>query len=189
MTFLGKTKKRIDKDVLEVSGASILSITISSIAGFLLTFMTDKLTLLPGFLIILPGFLEMHGNLLGALAGRIGAGLNNNKISTHLKTSPFIIHNFLATLILGIITSLFLGTLAAIVVKLLFGITDYNIIIVSLIALLVSILIELPISIILTYWSYNHGYDPDDVMGPYVTTIGDILGILALIITFKVLIL
>ena len=186
MYILGKTKKRIDKDVIEILTAELISITIGLIGGYFLANATNSLALLPGFLIMIPGFLEMQGNILGGLAGRIGTALQLKHISTYLHTNSFLTQNLKASIILGIVNSLVLGILAFLISWLIFKAYNPAIILIALFALIISFIIELPLIIIATYWFYNHHYDPDDVMGPYATSIADIISILSLLFAFWV---
>ncbi|MDO8556013.1 MAG: magnesium transporter [Nanoarchaeota archaeon] len=187
MRILGKTKKRIDRDVIEILTAELISITIGLIGGYLLARSTNQLALLPGFLIMIPGFLEMQGNILGSLAGRIGTALELKTISKYLHWNTFIKDNLFASLIIGCITALTLGVIAFLTTWLFFGQYSPSIILLTLIALIISLAIELPLTIIMTYWFYNHGYEPDDIMGPYVTTWADIISIAALLLAFWVI--
>jgi mgtE-like transporter len=36
-------------------------------------------------------------------------------------------------------------------------------------------------------WLYRRGIDPDNVIGPYITTVGDTIGLLTIIASAKVL--
>ena len=186
MKIAGKTKKRIDKDFVEIIGAQLIATTFGLIGGIFLTSAADKLYLIPGLLVLIPGFLEMHGNILGSLAARLGTALHTRKISPELKNSPFIKENVFATVSLGIIVGLFLGLLAFLITKMVFGVVDVKIIFVAVFALILSLVIELPLTLISTFWFFRKGYDPDDVMGPYVTTSGDVISILSLLVALWV---
>ncbi|MEK6812831.1 MAG: magnesium transporter, partial [Nanoarchaeota archaeon] len=141
---------------------------------------------IPSLLILLPGYLEMHGNLLGSLAGRLSTALQLHKIPRRFSWNTFVHDNILATFVLGVIVAFVLGLLAYFLTWFIMGEATPAIIAIALIALIVSLLIEIPLTVAATYFSYHHGYDPDDVMGPYVTTLGDFIGILALLLTFWV---
>jgi len=185
--FLGKTKKRINKDIIEILTSHIVAITLGMIGGIILLSAQKKFDIIPSLLILLPGYLETHGNLLGTLAGRISTGLQTKHISTTNEHTTYIKENIYATFTLGIITSLVLGLLAAGAHWLFFNHLDINIIFISVIALAISLIIEIPLTIMATYWFYHHHYNPDDIMGPYVTTLGDIIGILSLVISIGIL--
>jgi len=188
MKILGKHKRLWDKDFWEILTAEFLSVTGGIIGGILLSVLTNKLEMIPALLILLPGFLEMRGNIGGSLAARLSADLHLKKISAKLKETSILKDNVLASSILAIFIALILGLLAYLSVYLIFGINNTNIIFIALIASVLSLILEMPLTIVATFWLFKHGYDPDDIMGPYVTTIGDVFSILALIITVMVII-
>ena len=177
MKILGK--KRVDKDFLEISVSQFISITCGVIAGIGLLSFIDKLVLIPGLLIMLPGFLEMHGNISGSLAARISVLLHTNKIKPK-HPNHLIKENVNASIFLFIITSIILGLLAFVITYLLFGVIEYNLLYIILFATLITVIIEIPITVLTTLWLFRHDYEPDDIMGPYITTIGDIISIISL---------
>lgn len=188
MRILGKHKKIGDRDFREILTAEFISVTGGIFGGLLLSFLISNLEAIPALLILLPGFLEMRGNIAGTLSARLGTDLHLKKISKTLKESSILKENLLATLFLAIFVSLIIGVFAYLVTYYLFGINKINIIFISLIASIFALVLEIPLTVITTFFLFKHGYDPDDIMGPYVTTIGDVFSILALIVTINVLI-
>ena len=53
-------------DFREIVSAEFISITGGLMAGLILSFMLDKIYLVPGLFILIPGFLEMRGSLSGS---------------------------------------------------------------------------------------------------------------------------
>ncbi len=188
MRILGRHKKVIDKDFLEIVSAEFISVTGGVLAGVLLTLLTGKIELIPALLILLPGFLEMRGNISGSLAARLGASLHLKKIRTNLKSNKLLNENVIASIILAIIVSIALGIIAYLITYFIFDINNTNIIFIALIASILSTIIEIPLTVITTFWLFKHKYDPDDIMGPYVTTIGDVVSVISLIIAAALLI-
>ncbi len=187
MRVIGKTKKRIDRDIVEELSADLVALTLGLIGGFFLVEITGNISLIPGLLILLPGYLEMHGNLLGSLAGRISVALHTKKIPRKFKWTRMMHDNIAATFILGVIVALVLGIIAYLLTLLVFGWARPAVIIIALAALAASLVVEIPLTVIATYVSFQKGYDPDDIMGPYVTTLGDFIGIFALLLAFWVI--
>lgn len=189
MRIIGKSKKRfLDKDMSEILGAEFVSMTGGILGGLILTNLIDKIYLIPGLLILIPGFLETHGNILGSLSARISAALHLKKIKAKDEHSAFIRANTYASIIEAIALGLILGLVAYLITYFLFNISNTNLIFISLLAIIISIIIEIPITTATSFWLFKHGYDPDDIMGPYVTTLGDIISIVCLLIAVSVLI-
>ncbi|MEW6062820.1 MAG: magnesium transporter [Nanoarchaeota archaeon] len=188
MKILGKSKKRvIDKDIKEIFSAEILSRTVSILAGIFLVSIMGKLYFIPALLILLPGFLELKGNIVGSLSARLGTALHTKQIKPKIKYTNFIKQNILADLSLTVIISLILGVIAYLITYLIFDIANPEIILISLIAALLAMIILTPLTIFSSLWLFRHGYDPDDIMGPYVTSTGDVISTLALLVAVVIL--
>lgn len=177
---------RLRRDFKEMLSAEILAMTGGLFAGFVLAFATKKLELIPGLFILIPGFLEMRGNISGTLSGRLSSGLFVGAIKPRLRRGRILNGNIVASVFLGIAVSLILGVLAYAMSSYVFGIADPRIIALALIAGVLANLIEIPLTVAATFWLFRHGHDPNNVMGPYVTTTGDIVSIISLFIAVLV---
>jgi mgtE-like transporter len=176
-----KVPKRTYREFGEIFVSEMISVTGGIFAGTMLALAVDKLALIPGILILMPGFLEMRGNIAGSLAARLSTSLHlkllNGKKGSRIKTS-----NVWAAFLLGILVSAFLGFVAYVGTLLFFKINYPKIMIVALAAGIVSNLIMIPITTKTTIWLYRHGHDPDNIMGPYITTLGDIVSVASLLL-------
>lgn len=177
----------LHKDFREIMSTELISITGGIVAGLILTFATNKIEMVPGLLILLPGFLEMRGNISGSLASRLSAGLHVGALRPRYEKNRILHGNIVATFVLAIMISFFLGLMAFYVSLELFGISNVNIVYVAVIAGLLANFIEIPLTILTTFWLFRRGYDPNNIMGPYVTTTGDIISIVALLIALAVI--
>ena len=174
------------KDFLEILSSQLVALTGGIMAGTLLAIFTNKLFLLPGFFILLPGFLELKGAIAGSMAARLGTELHTRKIKVSGK-SKLISENEEASFILILFISLILGAFTYLLTYYLFGHNNPKIILIPLIASIISSILLFPLTVKLTLWLYKNHKDPDNVMGPYVTSIGDIESIIALLITIAIL--
>ena len=181
-----KARAHIGKEFREIFTAEILSVTGGLLAGTILAIKIDEILLIPGLLILLPGFLEMRGNISGALAARIGTALDLKQISSKGDSSDFVRQNILATFIEAIIVSLSLAAVAYAVTYFIFGTATLKIFLIAIIAALLANVIEGILTTKATFWLYRRGHDPNNVMGPYVTTTGDIVSILSLLFAISV---
>lgn len=177
----------LNKDFKEIAGTELVSMTGGVAAGFLLTFALDKLYLVPSLLILLPGFLEMRGNISGTLSARLTAGLYVGAMKNTSKRRRIIQGNLVASAVLVVILSLFLGVISYLISFAFFGINNTNIILIALAAGLLSNLMEIPITVLTTLWLFKKGHDPSNIMGPYITTVGDIVSIISLLIAIMVI--
>jgi len=175
------------KDFREIFSAEILSITGGLFAGTLLAFAIGKIELVPGIFILLPGFLEMRGNISGSLSARLSSGLHLGIVKPKIEKNKIVRGNVIASVLLVIIVSAVLGTVAYFANLYFFGVNNISIIFIALFAGIFSNIIEIPITIFTTFWLFRHGHDPNNIMGPYVTTIGDIVSILSLLIAIVII--
>jgi len=185
---LGRKAKRIvDKDFLEILTTELFSVTIGLIAGFILVGITDKLELIPALLVFIPGFHELHGSIISSLAARLSTDLHLRKISKKIRMSKILTENILASVILALSISFLLGVFAYFLTFWIFKEISLNIILISVIASVATLIISIPLTLAILFWSFNKGHDPDDIMGPYVTTLVDIIGMIVILIIITII--
>jgi mgtE-like transporter len=128
----------------------------------------------------------MRGNISGSLSARLSAGLHVHAFNSKYNKKKIVQGNIIGSIILVVIVSLFLGVVAYYLSYQFFYVTSPNIILIAVLAGLLSNLIEIPLAIAATFWLFKHGHDPNNIMGPYVTTTGDIISIVSLIAALMV---
>jgi mgtE-like transporter len=175
-----------DKDTKEIAIAQIVTVTLGVIGGGLLAFYTDQILLVPGLFILLPAFLGMRGNVIGTLASRLSSALHIGTIDLKRKKTSAIGTNIIALFILGLITSLLLGLMSYLISRFLFQVSNPKIILVAILAAIIANIILIPLTVILTLWLFSHGHDPDNIMGPYTSVMGDFVSIVALLLSIAV---
>ena len=157
------------------------------ISGTILAVYTDNILLIPGMLILLPGFLEMRGNISGSLAARLTSGLFLGIVNPKKIKSKIVKGIVIASFLLVLLISFILGLIAFLFNYFAFSIYTPNLILIALIAGVIANIIEIPISLFFTFYFFRKGHDPNNIMGPFVTTTGDITSILALLIAMVIL--
>jgi len=176
-----KLSKKTYREFEEILVIEFISVTGGVFAGALLAHFLDKLALIPGLLILMPGFLAMRGNISGAMAARLSTALHLGLV-LHDKDRHVLRSNTWAAFALGVLASVFLGIVAYLGTLLFFRMQSPDIILVAFIAGIISNLIMIPLTSWTTLWLFRHGHDPDNIMGPYITTVGDIVSVISLII-------
>lgn len=177
----------IDKDFKEILSFQILALIGGTFTGTLLTIYTDKLLLLPGMLILLPGFLEMRGNISGSMSARLTSGLFIGAINPKLSNSRIVKGNAIASFTLAIIISFMLGIIAFLFNYLMLDIITPKIILIPLIAGIIANFIEIILTLFFTFYTFRHGFNPDNIMGSFVATTGDITSMIALLFTVMII--
>ncbi len=197
-----------DKDFKEITVTQFVSLTGGLMAGTILSTFSNNLLIVPGLFVLYPGFLALKGEIHGSLSARLSSALHigdvkvaatsgeGNKIVTtrvishkdKAKTRHILFDNIVASLLLGLFVSILLGIAAYTIVYFIFKINNPDIILLSIIAATIANIVMIPFTIYSTLWVYKHGYDPDNIMGSYITTVGDVVGVLSLVVGIVVLI-
>jgi mgtE-like transporter len=176
-----------DKDFEDIFLTQISSITGGLIAGTILAIYTDNILVIPGMFMLIPGFLEMKNAISGSLAARISSGLHLGVVKIGQKNLKLVKGNALAAFLLAMINALFLGLLVFAFNLFLFKVYLPKIILVPLIAAVMACTIEIPVTILLTLYIFDKGHDPDYIMGPFITSLGDILSVIALLLAVMII--
>lgn len=173
------------RDFEEILSAEAVSLTGGVFAGSVLLLFSGALEQLPGLLILLPGFLELRGSVSGALSARLSSGLLLGALKPRWG-GRVLRGNVVAALSIAMIVAAALAALAFVLGGAVFGIADPRIFAVALLAVAVTSLIEVPVTVASTFWLFRRGHDPNNVMGPYVTMVGDVLSVASLMVAVRV---
>ncbi len=179
-----------DHNFKEIFWSQLVSILGGLLAGTVLAVYTDQLLLIPSMFIFLPGFLEMRASISAPLASRLSSGLFLGVIAPE-KNSPtktkIVRGNFLASFLLSIITAFLLGFIVFAMNYLVFEIYTPKLLFVVLIAGVLANILEIPLTFFVTFYLFKKGHDPNNIMGPFLTSLGDITSIVALLIALMLL--
>lgn len=159
------------------------------IAGIILGKMTFFLETFPGLLVIIPGAIGMRGNIFGSFASRLSTNLHIGLISPEFKFSEELNHNIFSSFVLTLVLSIFLGIVAKIFCILLHyqSMELIDFILICTIAGLISNLIMLPITMLVSFKSFEHGWDPDNITSPIIAAFGDLFTLPAIIASIFIL--
>lgn len=178
--------RAVDVRSVVVQGLSVLLICalIELCAGGVFTGMQESFAaFLPGLIVMVPPLLGLRGNINGALASRLGTGLNAGLIRPRLKLSAEIKANLASALILSVIASVTIGIFSFVVNMLMetFTINATQLLIqliaIAVIAGFISGLILASLTVVVAIFTFKHGWDPDNITAPLMATIGDFVTI------------
>jgi len=161
-------------------------VLIEIFAGQILQDRQETLVLFPIFLISIPVINGVGGNIGSVLGARLASGLHVGYISISLKDKEMH-ENLLMSILLGVITYVILSVTIYYIYSTLLS---YNSVPINLSLLkFVSIVLGAGVllvcvvsiaSVFTAFWSFKKGLDPDDMVAPVVTTVGDMMGIVLL---------
>lgn len=157
-------------------------------AGTILGGMERQLGAVPGLLVMVPVFLAIRGSVYGSLGSRISTALHQGLLRAELSLQPALRTAVAAALLNGILASLTAAALTFVTLGYLARpVAPLGRLV--LIALLGGILAGLILSVVVVSVAvvgFRRGLNPDDIVGPAVTTAGDIFGIAALLVATEV---
>ena len=159
------------------------------IAGIILGKMTFFLETFPGLLVMIPGAIGMRGNIFGSFASRLSTNLHIGIISPKFELSEELNYNIFSSFVLTLVLSLFLGIIANLMCLLLHypAMSLIDFILISVMAGIISNLIMLPITMIISFKSFQHGWDPDNITSPIIAAFGDLFTLPAIILSLFIL--
>lgn len=176
-----------DRDFREMLSSQFVSLVAGLAVGIALLAFDDELLLVPGMLILFPGFLEMRGNISGSFASRLSSGLFLGEINPRKIQSRVIKGNLAASFLLAFVVSLSLGALAFAFNYLLLGVVSYKILLLPVLAGFIANAVEIALTLFVTLWLFRKGHDPNNVMGPFVASTGDVTSVASLLVAMAVL--
>ncbi|ELY59889.1 MgtE integral membrane region [Natronococcus amylolyticus DSM 10524] len=149
-------------------------------AGLVLEGMVESVERFPGLLVMIPVFLATRGNVYGALGGRISSGLHQGLIEPKFERDQRLVNAVTASFINGIGISLVIGVITWIALLILGWEVAalYELVGIMLIAGILTSVVLIFGLLALIFAGFKYGYDPDNLVGPIVTTLGDIFGML-----------
>ncbi|MWV63476.1 hypothetical protein GRS48_01355 [Halorubrum sp. JWXQ-INN 858] len=142
----------------------------------------------PGILLLLPAFLATRGGVYGSLGARLSTGLHQGIIQPRFELDRRLTNAIVASFINGMSVSVFIGVVTYFALFLFGG--DGNLLElvgIMIVAGLLSAVLMLSVLVTVIFVGYRHGLDPDNVIGPVVTTLGDVFGVLFLLVGIYVM--
>ncbi len=157
-------------------------------AGLVLEELIESVERFPGLLVMVPVFLATRGNVYGALGGRISSGLHQGLLPPRFERNERLTNAVIASFVNGIGISVVIGVISWIALVLLGrdAAPVYELVAIMLIAGFFTSIVLIFGLLLLIFLGYQRGYDPDNLVGPIVTTLGDIFGMVFLLMAVLV---
>jgi len=157
-------------------GCGMAEIIVGSFFGQL------DLEMLPGLIILVPAIIGLRGNISVALGSRLGSGFHLGVIDFSRSWKREVTENIKASLVLSSVMSSVIGIFAYGTCRL-FGFPSMGVLYfvgIALMAGFVSGLALATLAILTVYVAFRRGYDPDNITGPVLATIGDVITIICI---------
>lgn len=166
-------------------GASVLG---GLLAGVVLGGMRADFRAVPGLLVLVPALLATRGNVYGSLGARIATALHQGLIAPRVRTDDDrLLRAVAAAIANGLLASSFAAVVASLVLGAL-GRPAAPLLVLLSIALIAGVLSGIALSVTVVgvvFAGYRRGYNPDTLVGPIVTTAGDVFGVAFLLLSVR----
>jgi len=175
----------------EALPALLLSAVGGLLAGLVLGGMRGELRAVPGLLVLVPALLATRGNVYGALGARLSTGLHQGLIEPNLRIGDARVRAAIAASVgNGLLAASFAATAAYVALSTLgrpvapLG----DLVGVALLAGVLSGLALVVAVVTVVFVGYRRGRNPDTLVGPIVTTTGDVFGVAFLLLAVRVVV-
>jgi len=175
--------------VLQQISVLVACALLDLISGSMLEGMRKSIEVLPGLIVMIPPLIDLRGNIGCALGSRLGTALHLGTVEPRFSLSPEMKANVISAVIVSILGSLAIG-LMSFIATILAGVGAMgvlNFLFISLFSGILSGLILIPVTVFIAVVSFRKGWDPDNVTGPVMTTVGDIVSIFCILLSVFIL--
>lgn len=159
-------------------------------AGLVLGGMRNELRTVSGLLVLIPALLATRGNVYGAMGAKLSTGLHQGLVEPKpIPTDRRGYTAVTAAMLNGVFISIFA---AAVAYGVLVALARPAASLLSLagIALVAGLLSGIALTVIVVgvvFAGYRRGLNPDTLVGPVVTTTGDVFGMAALLAAVRLI--
>ena len=159
------------------------------LAGVVLGGMRAEFRAVPGLLVLVPALLATRGNVYGSLGARLATGLHQGLVMPTVGDADDRLYRaVVAAVSNGLLASAFAAVLAfAALTSLGDPVAPLGTLVgIALLAGLFSGLVLSVTVVVVVFAGYRRGYNPDTLVGPIVTTAGDVFGVAFLLLAVRI---
>jgi len=161
------------------------------LAGVVLGGMRAELAAIDGLLVLVPALLATRGNVYGSLGARIATALHQGFLVPRVREADDrLLRAVAAAIANGLLASAFAAVVATAALAWLSRPAAGLPVLVA-VALLSGFLSGIALAttvVVVVFAGFRRGYNPDTLVGPLVTTAGDVFGMAALLIAARLVI-
>lgn len=157
-------------------------------AGVVLGGMDAELRAVPGLLVLVPALLATRGNVYGSLGARLATGLHQGLVEPRVQAGDRRVHAAVAAAMAnGVLVSVF-AAVAAFAILTALGRPAAPVGTLAAVALVAGLLSGIALTgavLLVVFAGYRRGLNPDVLVGPLVTTTGDVFGMAFLLVAVR----
>ncbi|GAA0216422.1 magnesium transporter [Halobaculum roseum] len=157
------------------------------LAGTILGGMDAELKAVQGLLVMVPAFLAIRGSVYGSLGSRLSSALHQGLLDPVFEPDDRLVNAVVAALLNGLTASVFAAILTFAILSVI-GHAVAPLWVLVFIAFVGGVLagfVLTAVIVVVVFVGYRRGMNPDDLVGPAMTTAGDIFGMASLFVATK----
>jgi mgtE-like transporter len=150
--------------------------------------MRAELRAVPGLLVLVPALLATRGNVYGSLGARVATGLHQGLVAPQLRGTDSRLYRAVAAAVLNGLLASSTAAVAGFAALSALGGDPAPLSQLVAIAVLAAVLSGVVLSatvVAVVFAGYRRGYNPDPLVGPIVTTAGDVFGVAFLLLAVR----
>ncbi len=179
------TQDKKGKIVKETFPSEMVSIVGDIFAGIVLTFLILPFKSVLVLLILIPALLSLRGNITSPFIARTARDL----IIGEFKLKSWI-ENVFATYLLSIVTAIIIGFFSIMLDLFVFKyflLPIEKLISIPILSIFFTLSFTIPISTILNYFIFIYGLNPNNIVNPIMTAVGDFAMVICFYLTLLIL--
>jgi len=183
---VGDVAREAYREGLPALGASAVG---GLLAGVVLGGMRAEFEAVAGLLVLVPALLATRGNVYGSLGARVATALHQGFVEPTLRKRDERLQSAVAAAIgNGLVASVFAAAVAwgALGVLGLPSAPLWQLVAIALVAGILSGIVLSLVVLVVVFAGYRRGYNPDTLVGPIVTTAGDVFGVSFLFLAVRI---
>ncbi|MEM1666248.1 MAG: magnesium transporter [Nitrososphaerota archaeon] len=164
-----------------------LAAAVGVLSGALLEARLEALISLPILLAIIPPLNDMAGDLGTIIVARLTTAFYLGSIEPKLRKNRGLRTNLLSLMLVSTIVILYIGFVLSPIYSVTLDMNGmlFTVLIIVMLAGMMSVFFTLLFGIFLSVLSFKKGYNPDTVVMPMITLIGDFLSIASILFIAK----
>lgn len=158
------------------------------LAGSILGGMDAELQAVDGLLVMVPAFLAIRGSVYGSLGARLSSALHQGLLEPAFAYDERLASAAVAAVASGVTASLFAAVLTVVALTVLARAVAplWRLAAIALLGGLLAGVALVATILAVVFVGYRRGMNPDDLVGPAVTTAGDVFGMASLFLATRV---
>ena len=159
------------------------------LAGTVLGNMVGSLDEVTGLIVLIPAIIGMKGNIFTTMGSRLGSASHMGLITPEKMFNRELWENVKGTFFLALIMSVITGILASLSSFLLHitgtvGMPNVPaIMFIAVVATALTSIILIAFTVGIVYVAFKKGWDPDNITGPTLATLGDFIALVGIFLT------